>query len=101
MLKRRFLLRLAIAVAAFIIGLTAASLFGAGRRASFFAPRAQARFYYVPYDATPRDLESSPPCGSYRTRHAFERHEWRERAFDFDAPPPPPPAPPQQGYFGR
>lgn len=101
MFNRRLLLRLAVALITFVVGLSAATLFGAGRRARFFAPRAHAFVYYVPYDPPQRELESPlpPPCGSYKMQHAFERHAWHSRAFDFDAPPPP--APPQPSYDGR
>ena len=99
MFKRRLLLRLAVAVVTFMIGLAAASLFGAGRPARYFAPSPQVRFYYVPYGTARGEFESPmPPCGSFRMQHAFERHPWRERDFDFDAPPPPPRAPAKPGY---
>jgi len=98
MIERRLLPRLAVAVITFVIGLAAASLFGAATPARFFAWRSHPRVVFVPYNAGPGYSESSPPppCGSFRTRQAFERHAWQARAFDFDAPPPPPaPQPPR------
>jgi hypothetical protein len=83
---RRFLLRLAVAVITFLIGLTAAVLFGATRTASYVAtPRV---VIVRQYEWSPQRIEH-PPCGSYEMRHAFE---WREdHAGVFEAPLPPPP----------
>jgi hypothetical protein len=105
MFKRRFMLRLAVALITFLIGWSAAALFGATRNDRFFAPHARARIVFVPFNAAPKDLELSPlpPCGSYRMRHAFERHERRDTDFDFDfdvpSLPPPPAAPTQPHSF--
>jgi hypothetical protein len=91
---RRFVLRLAVAIVTFLVGWTAATLFGATRPAT----STPAYFVASPRVVVVRDYEVPPPrferapCGTYEMRHAFE---WRVgHVEDFDAPvPPPPPAP--------
>ncbi|MDT7602439.1 MAG: hypothetical protein QOF61_436 [Acidobacteriota bacterium] len=89
---RRFVLRLAVAVITFLIGWTAATLFGATRR-QHDAPTPVRRVVVVRnYEVAPPRFEHSPlpPCGSDAMRHAFA---WREmHADEFDAPAPPPPS---------
>jgi hypothetical protein len=90
---RRFFLRLAVAVITFLVGWTAATLFGATQTASYVAPPTPRAVIVREYEWSPRRVEH-PPCGSYEMRHAFE---WREdRAGVFEAPLPPPPPPPSR-----
>lgn len=102
---RRFVLRLAVACLTFLVGWTAAVLFGATRAETLVTtptPRVvivrdfgwqdgwQAETPAPSFDDAPRS-----PCGAYRMRHAFE---WRERqAKEFNAPLPP--APPSVRRF--
>jgi hypothetical protein len=90
---RRFVLRLAVAFVTFLIGWTAAVLFGASRADGLVAPPAQVRVVFVPFNTSPPppslDLAPLPPCGTYRMRHDFEWHEQHMR--DFGATPPTPP----------
>jgi hypothetical protein len=91
---RRFVLRLAIAVITFIIGLTAVTLFGASRPARFAATTRLVIVRDFDDEAiAPRfDHSPLPPCGSFRMRHAFgwsDRH-WDDSDFEPPLPPPPP-----------
>lgn len=100
MFKRLFFLRLAVAVMTFVIGWTAANLFGTPRQWRFFSHRSHARVVFVPFNASREfDADSAPPCGSYRMQHAFRWHERHDAEFDFDSDVPrglpAPPAPPQ------
>jgi hypothetical protein len=97
MFKRFFMLRLAAIFITFLIGWTAANLFGTPRPFRLFAHRTHARVVFVPFNAGPDfDAEHAPPCGSYRMQHAFRWRDRRDAGFDFDSDAPPaPPAPSQ------
>jgi hypothetical protein len=87
---RRFFLRLAVAVITFLVGWTAALLFGATRPVSYVAtPRVVILRDY----GTPTPRFEHAPCGSYEMRHAFE---WREDRAGVFAAPIPPPLPPSR-----
>jgi hypothetical protein len=74
---RRFLIRLTIALVAFVVGVTAASIFG-----SLFGPRTQHRCVGVGLDA----YVATPPMPA-------EHHSCPMHRFDIPAPPAPPAAP--------
>ncbi|MFL6229886.1 MAG: hypothetical protein ACJ741_14025 [Pyrinomonadaceae bacterium] len=90
---RRFFLRLAVAVITFLVGWTAAMLFGAARPSVYEVTPYRVVIVRDYTTTTPRFEHA--PCGSYEMRHAFA---WRvEHGDDFDAPVPPPPPPPPAG----
>jgi hypothetical protein len=101
---RRFVLHLAVAIMTFLVGWTAAVLFGATRAESLVAPPAPrvvvVRDFGWQEETPAQGFDDAPlsPCGRHRMHHAFE---WREmQAPDFDAPLPPP-APPSVRRFVR
>jgi hypothetical protein len=97
---RRFILRLAVAIITFVIGFTAATLFGATRHARFAATATTTRLVIVrdfDDDAIAPRFEHAPPCGSFKMQHAFGWQDGHEAsAPDFDLYAPPPPSPKQQ-----
>jgi hypothetical protein len=88
---RRFVLRLAVAVITFLIGWTAATLFGATRPASYVTTPVRRVVIVRDYEVSPPRFERAP-CGSYEMRHAFEWREDRAGVFEAPIPPPPPPS---------
>jgi hypothetical protein len=90
---RRFVLRLAVACVTFIIGLTAATLFGARHHARFAATTRLVIVRDFDDEAIAPRFDHSPPCGSFKMRHAFG---WSDRRDDIEFEPPLPPPPPAQ-----